>query len=352
MRDHPESAAGDSPPPGLATRLGEAWDGLKTRLGGAEPATDPALPQGHRGATPPGRFEPPMPSGRPAAAAGLHPQLQPYAGKLCTAAQAVALVQPGDHVFVGSACATPRALVAALEAQEFGPGRRRTGALPHRGRGARTTPRAAEHALPTPQLLRRQRHAAGGRKAMADYVPLRSHACPTSWPGRIDVDVALIQVSLPDEFGYVSLGVSGGRDPGRGGARAPGARRGQPGTCRAADGRLDSLHVDALHRLVLVDTPVIEHRHAAMESAAMEQIARYIGGIIEDGSTLQIGLGRITNEALHYLADRQDLGIHSDVITDAIIPLLEKGILTGRRKTHQPGKIVTSFAMGRGGCTT
>jgi RimJ/RimL family protein N-acetyltransferase len=78
----------------------------------------------------------------------------------------------------------------------------------------------------------------------------------------------------------------------------------------------------------------------------VERIARYIGGIIEDGSTLQIGLGRVTNEALKYLADRKDIGIHSDVITDAIIPLLEKGILTGRRKTHQPGKIVTSFAMG------
>jgi acyl-CoA hydrolase len=78
----------------------------------------------------------------------------------------------------------------------------------------------------------------------------------------------------------------------------------------------------------------------------MEQIARYIGGIIDDGSTLQIGLGRVTNEALKYLADRRDIGIHSDVVTDAIIPLLEKGILTGRCKTHQPGKIVTSFAMG------
>jgi GNAT superfamily N-acetyltransferase len=97
---------------------------------------------------------------------------------------------------------------------------------------------------------------------------------------------------------------------------------------------------------VPVATAVIEYLHHAPQEQVVEQIARYIGGIIEDGSTLQIGLGRVTNEALKYLADRRDLGVHSDVITDAIIPLLEKGILTGRRKTSQPNKIVTSFAMG------
>jgi acyl-CoA hydrolase/RimJ/RimL family protein N-acetyltransferase len=345
MRDHPESAAGDSPPPGLATRLGEAWDGLKTRLGGAEPATDPALPQGHRGATPPGRFEPPMPSERPAAAAGLHPLLQPYAGKLCTAAQAVALVQPGDHVFVGSVCATPRALVAALEAQEFGPA---DVELVH----FLTEDAVAHDAQGRPNTRYRHRSFFVGNdmrqvvgQGMADYVPLSIARVPDLIRlGRIDVDVALIQVSLPDESGHVSLGVSVDVIP----AAVARARlvlaEVNPHMPRSLGD--SSLHVDALHRLVLVDTPVIEHRHAAMESAAMEQIARYIGGIIEDGSTLQIGLGRITNAALHFLADRQDLGIHSDVITDAIIPLLEKGILTGRRKTLQPGQIVTSFAMG------
>ena len=106
-----------------------------------------------------------------------------------------------------------------------------------------------------------------------------------------------------------------------------------------------ALHVSRIDFLVPVDTPVIEYVHQAPE-AAMAQIARYIGTIIEDGATLQIGLGRVTNEALKHLVDRQDIGIHSDVITDAIIPLLERGVLTGKRKTQQPHKIVTSFAMG------
>jgi RimJ/RimL family protein N-acetyltransferase len=106
-----------------------------------------------------------------------------------------------------------------------------------------------------------------------------------------------------------------------------------------------AIHVDQIDWLVPVDTPVIEFHHQ-FAPEVVERIARYIAGIIEDGSTLQIGLGRIPNEALKYLDDRQDLGIHSDVITDAIIPLLERGILTGRNKSMNRGKVVASFAMG------
>jgi RimJ/RimL family protein N-acetyltransferase len=107
-----------------------------------------------------------------------------------------------------------------------------------------------------------------------------------------------------------------------------------------------TLHVSRIHKLVPVACPVIEYVHTPVEDEVVQRIARYIAGIIDDGSTLQIGLGRIPNESLKYLDDRRDLGIHSDVITDAIIPLLEKGILTGRHKSEQRGKIVTSFAMG------
>ena len=78
----------------------------------------------------------------------------------------------------------------------------------------------------------------------------------------------------------------------------------------------------------------------------MQAIARYISSIIDDGSTLQIGLGRFSTAALALLDDRKDLGVHSDVITDAIVPLLEKGVLTGRMKSQHRAKIVASFARG------
>ena len=107
-----------------------------------------------------------------------------------------------------------------------------------------------------------------------------------------------------------------------------------------------TLHVRDIDVMVPVDTPITEYIHVPVTEQVVQRIARYIAGIIDDGSTLQIGLGRIPNEALRYLSDRRDLGIHSDVITDSILSLLQNGILTGREKSQSKGKIVASFALG------
>lgn len=277
--------------------------------------------------------------------ATLPPQLQPWAERVCTAAQAVAQVRPGDHVFVGSVCATPRALVAALEALEYGPA------------DVELLHFLTDRAMPLDAQGRpatRYRHRcffvgsdmrAAVREGLADYVPLSIARVPELITlGRIPVDVAFIQVSLPDAFGYVSLGVGVDVVP----AAVARARLvvAEVNPHMPRSGGDSMLHVSQLHHLVPVDTPVIEYQHPPTPNAALEQIARYISGIIDDGSTLQIGLGRVTHEALKFLTDRQDLGIHSDVITDAIVPLIERGILTGAAKTQQPRKIVTSFAMG------
>ena len=77
-----------------------------------------------------------------------------------------------------------------------------------------------------------------------------------------------------------------------------------------------------------------------------ERVARYIASIIDDGSTLQIGLGRVPNEALRHLKDRRDLGIHSDVITDGVVDLVEAGVVTGRCKTRYRDRIVASYCLG------
>jgi acyl-CoA hydrolase/GNAT superfamily N-acetyltransferase len=307
-----------SPRAGVLSRIGgRLRDAFARTPAPQAPATQPELPQA----------------------------LAPHAAKVCSAADAVQDIRAGDHVFVGTASATPRALVAALESRRPLPADIELlhfltdGALPHDAAGEPTT------------RLRHRCFFVGSdvrmavKRGLADYVPMSIARVPALMAiGRIPVDVALIQVSLPDAFGYVSLGVSVDIIP----AAVARARiviaEVNPAMPRSMGD--STLHVDQIHRLVPVDTPVIEYRHHAADEQVMEQIARYIGGIIEDGSTLQIGLGRVTNEALKYLSDRTDLGIHSDVVTDAIIPLLERGILTGRRKTHQPGKIVTSFAMG------
>ncbi|MDE2371983.1 MAG: GNAT family N-acetyltransferase [Burkholderiales bacterium] len=284
-------------------------------------------------------------TGAAAAPPPLDPRLQPHAAKLCSAADAVAHIRHGEHVFLGTACATPRALVQALEARSPPPGDVELlhfltdGAVPHDEQGRATTAYRHRCFFVGTDLR------AAVRQGLAEYVPMSIARVPQLIAdGRVRVDVALIQVSMPDAFGYVSLGVSVDIAP----AAVARARlviaEVNPAMPRTMGGSM--LHVDAIDWLVPVATPVIEYQHEALPGAVVEQIARYIGGIIDDGSTLQIGLGRVTNEALKYLADRSDLGIHSDVITDAIIPLLERGILNGSRKTDQRGQIVASFAMG------
>lgn len=318
MIEDPERPAGPRPSPSSGF-LSRVTAGLRARLGGDGTPVDPL--------------------------AALDPLLRRHADKLTTAAEAVQQVRSGDHVFVGTACATPRALVAALEAVQPAPADVELvhfltdHAVPHDSSGRATT-RYRHRTFFVGQDMR-----AAVKQGLADYVPMSVARVPgLIGIGRIAVDVALIQVSLPDEFGYVSLGISVDVIP----AAVTRARlviaEVNPAMPRSMGD--STMHIDQIHHLVPVATPVIEYQHPAAQQKAMQQIARYVGGIIEDGSTLQIGLGRVTNEALKHLVDRQDLGIHSDVITDAIIPLLEKGILTGRRKTQQPHKIVTSFAMG------
>ena len=289
-----------------------------------------------------GRWTEQAPAGEEAT---LDPRLTACADKICSAEQAVARIRAGEHVFVGGACATPRVLVAALEALRPPPA---DVELLHF-----LTDRAVVHdAEGRPQTRYRHRSffvgqdmRAAVRSGAADYVPVSLARVPRLIAiGRIPVDVALIQVSMPDEFGYVSLGLSVDIIP----AAVAKARlviaELNPQMPRTMGDSM--LHIGEIDHLVPVDTPVIEYQHPAQPGPVVESIARYISSVIEDGATLQVGLGRFSNEALKYLSERRDLGIHSDVITDAIIPLLERGILTGKKKSSQAGKIVCSFAMG------
>jgi len=279
------------------------------------------------------------------AAVALDPRLERYADRVSTAEAAMERIEGGSHVFVGTACATPRTLIRALETMPTPPADLELmhfltdGAVPHDADGRATT-RFQHRTFFVGADIR-----AAVRQGLAEYVPMSITRLPHLIEiGRIPVDVALIQVSLPDEFGYVSLGISVDVIP----AAIARARlviaEVNPSMPRSMGD--STLHISRIDGLVPVSTPLAEYVHPATVEQEVEQIARYISGIIEDGATLQIGLGRVTNAALKHLVDRKDLGIHSDVITDAIIPLIEKGIATGRRKSVQRDKIVTSFAIG------
>lgn len=271
--------------------------------------------------------------------------LSAYSSKVRTPEDAVREILDGQHVFVGGACSTPTTLLQAFEKLPNPPGDVElvyfltTGAIPYDDAG-----KCVSHYRHRSFFVGQDVRAAV-KQGRAEYVPISvARVSQLIENGRQPIDVALIQVSPPDEFGYVSLGISVDLQ-----------------MCAIEHARMviaevnpampwtageSTIHMDNIDILVPVDTPIVEYLHPPIRDEVVQQIALYIASTITDGSTLQIGLGRIPNEALRYLDDRRDLGIHSDVITDAIIPLLEKRILNGRLKTHQRGRIVTSFAMG------
>jgi len=262
-----------------------------------------------------------------------------------TADEAVRMVRPGDHVFVGTASATPRTLVRALEALRSPPADVELihfltdGAMVY-GPDGRAATRYRHRCFFVGAEMRD-----AVRQGVARYVPVPITRVPELMRnGRVRVDVALVQVTTPDAFGYVSLGVSVDIVA----AAIENARLVIAEVNPALPWTLGDATVHASKIDAFVDVPadLPEYRHPSAEDAVVQRIARYIAGTIEDGSTLQIGMGRIPQEALRYLDDRRDLGIHSDVITDAVLPLLEKGILTGAQKSQLRHKIVCSLAFG------
>ena len=264
--------------------------------------------------------------------------------KMETPEEAMSAIRSGDRIFLGTASATPRQLIEALETYC----KRKIsdihlfhfltdGAIPMQDGKPATR---FNHKVFF--VGRDTREAV--KSGQADYIPLSVAQIPNLFKtGRFPIDVAMIQVSLPDSHGFVSLGVSVDITA----AAAKHAKTviaeinpNMPKTCGES-----MIHISKIDHFTWTDSPVIEYVHPPADQVA-QKIAQYVACIIDDGSTLQIGLGRFPNEMLKYLTNRRDIGIHSDVITDPIIDLIEKGVITGNAKTLHEGKIVASYCMG------
>ena len=254
-----------------------------------------------------------------------------------SAAEAVSVVRSGDRVFVGSACATPRALVEALE-QLRRPGvvlvhfltdRVGTGDPPHTSYQHRVFYVGRDvRALHDVRALR--------EAGLVEYVPISVGDVPRLFEhGQIPLDVAMVQVAPPDPDGTCSLGISVDVSKAAALAARTVIAEVNPAMPRTAgDSRIP---VDQIASFVPVQTPVVEYIHDPAGEVA-EQIARYVARLIDDRSTLQIGLGRVPNEMLARLSNRRELAIHSDVITEPIVDLVAAGVVTG--------PVATSWAMG------
>jgi len=251
--------------------------------------------------------------------------------RLVSADEAVSIIRPGDRVFVGSACATPRSLVEALE-RVSRPGVVLVHFLTDRvGTGDPPRTNYRHRVFYVGRDVRSL-----GESGWVDYIPLALGDVPGLFRnGQIPLDVAMIQVAPPDPDGTCSLGISVDVTK----AAAQTARtviaEVNPAMPRTAgDSRIP---VGRIACFVAVETPVVEYLHDPVGEAA-GQIARYVARLVDDRSTLQVGLGRVPNQMLAHLTNRRGLAIHSDVITEPVVDLVDSGVVTG--------PVVTSWAMG------
>ena len=178
-----------------------------------------------------------------------------------------------------------------------------------------------------------------------DYVPTYLSQIPKLFASRrIGLDVALVQVSPPDRFGFCSLGVS--VDITKAGMDAAPLVIAQINPRMPRTSGDSIVHLDDLDYIVPYEEPLVEAMPSSKDTEVASRIGYYVSQLVEDGATLQIGFGRLPYAILPHLADKNDLGVHTQLITDGFIPLLEQKVITNKRKTLLPGRVVASLCMG------
>ena len=263
--------------------------------------------------------------------------------RIVSAAEAVSVIQSGNRVFIHSVAAAPRRLIEAMTA--------RSGELRVVEIVQLHTEGEAPYAAPEMAKSFRVNSVFVGanirdavQEGRADYLPVFLSEVPKLFrSGLLPLDVALVQVSPPDRHGFCSLGVS--VDASRSAVQTARTviaqvNRNMPRT--HGDGLI---HVDDIEFGVEGDDPIPEVRHPPV-SEIDRAVGRHCAELVEDGATLQIGIGTIPDATLAALCDHHRLGIHTEMLSDGIVDLVEKGVVTGEKKRFHPGKIVAGFALG------
>ncbi len=179
----------------------------------------------------------------------------------------------------------------------------------------------------------------------ADFIPVFLSDIPDLFQNKIlELDTAIVQVSPPDKHGYVSLGVS--VDIAR--SAVDNAKKiiamVNPMMPRThGDGMI---HTDRFTKMVFHEAPLPEESYTSKIGENELKIGKYIADMIEDGSTLQMGIGTIPDAVLSLLGNHKDLGVHTEMMSDGVIDLIESDVINNRKKNIHPNKSVTSFALG------
>ncbi len=260
-----------------------------------------------------------------------------------SASEAVEVIESGQNVYIHSITGAPQALIHAMTA--------RASELSQ----VNIFHMHTEGAAPYVEAIYRDAFnlnaffiASNTRKAIQNgrgsYIPIFLSEIPTLFKQKIiPLDIALISVSPPDKHGFCSLGT------------AVGATKAAVQNASVVIAQINRfmprshgdgfIHLNNIDRWVQIDESIPEVIPAA--TGAVEQsIGKYVAELIDDRSCLQMGVGSIPNAVLESLYNHKDLGIHTELFSDGILPLYEQGIITGKYKKKHPGKIVSALSMG------
>jgi 4-hydroxybutyrate CoA-transferase len=259
------------------------------------------------------------------------------------AAAAVQHVRSGDRVFVHGAAAAPRYLIEALVARA---GELRDVEITHLH-----TLGSAPYVLEA--MAGHFRHRAlfvgsnvrGAVQAgRADFVPVFLSDIPALFRnGSLPLDVALLNVSPPDAHGFCSLGTS--VDVALAAAESARVVIAQINHAMPRTLGDSFVHISRFTETVDVDQPPVEEEPAEPSEIELA-IGRHVAGLVEDGATIQMGIGAIPNAVLASLAGHRDLGVHTEMFSDGVVDLVQRGVITGAKKPIHRGKVVASFVMG------
>ena len=263
--------------------------------------------------------------------------------KIVSAEEAVADIRSGDQVYVQCAAATPSALLEALVARAPELHNVSMVHLHTEGPGPHLAPEMAGHF----------RHRAlfmgpNARQAVndgrAEYIPVFLSDVPHLFSsGLIPLDAVLINVSPPDAHGYCSLGTS--VEAMHAAIRAAGLVIAQVNPSMPRTLGDSFVHVDEIDYGVEVDIP--PYVHADNDIGEVERrIGEFVADLVPDRAVLQMGIGAIPSAVTLFLKDKKDLGIHTEMMTDCVVDLVEAGVVTGMAKERHTGKILCSFMMG------
>ncbi|AEV34106.1 acetyl-CoA hydrolase [Owenweeksia hongkongensis DSM 17368] len=260
-----------------------------------------------------------------------------------TALEAVSKIKSGQHIFIHTAAAAPKPLVEAL-VQRAGELSDITIYQLHTEGPAPYTEEQYQDTFTVNALF----IGANCRKAVnagrVNFIPCFLSEVPIMFrSGIIPLDVALIQVSPPDAKGFCSLGVS--VDATRSAVEKSSLVIAQVNPRMPRTHGDGFIHIGDIDEYVVMETELPEHAPAPLTEVE-KKIGEHIADIIEDGATLQMGIGSIPDAVLSCLGNHKNLGIHTEMFSDGVIPLVESGVINNSQKTIHPGTLVSGFLVG------